>query len=238
MICQVSFFQFYTPEILRFWGCGTPNGSLWTIVVELQFYLLVPVLFYLIKKNKYYLIFLVIASILANIYIGSLNPENIYSKLGRVFILPYLYYFIFGILTFIYWHKINGLLKNKFKFWFLLYLLWSYIFNVFLQIETYSYWIDSPINLISDFILLGLTFSAATSHISFSDTVLKGVDISYGVYIYHMVIINLFITYGFVDNFVYLILALALVIFISYLSYVFIEKPCLKLKMTKLEFLK
>ena len=28
LIAQISFFQFYTPDILRFWGTGTPNGAL------------------------------------------------------------------------------------------------------------------------------------------------------------------------------------------------------------------
>jgi len=34
---QLTFFQFWTPDLLRTWGVGTPNGSLWTIPVELQF---------------------------------------------------------------------------------------------------------------------------------------------------------------------------------------------------------
>ena len=36
---KLTFFQFWTNEILRSWGTGTPNGSLWTITVELQFYI-------------------------------------------------------------------------------------------------------------------------------------------------------------------------------------------------------
>ena len=42
-LCQLSFFQFYNPEFLRGFGVGVINGSLWTITVELQFYVIAPV---------------------------------------------------------------------------------------------------------------------------------------------------------------------------------------------------
>lgn len=40
-ITQGTLFQFWTPEVLRGWGVGVPNGSLWTITVIVQFYVLV-----------------------------------------------------------------------------------------------------------------------------------------------------------------------------------------------------
>ena len=52
LFCQLSFFQFYTPENLNFWGTGVPNSSLWTIVTEVQFYLIVPLLFYFSRMSK------------------------------------------------------------------------------------------------------------------------------------------------------------------------------------------
>ena len=48
---QISVFQFYTPDLLRDFGCGSPNGSLWTISVEFSFYLLLPIIFYFGRKH-------------------------------------------------------------------------------------------------------------------------------------------------------------------------------------------
>ena len=38
-LTQGSFLQFWTPDALRNYGCGTPNGALWTICVTVQFYI-------------------------------------------------------------------------------------------------------------------------------------------------------------------------------------------------------
>ena len=53
-VTQSTIFQFWTPDFLREYGCGCPNGSLWTICVLIQFYVIA---FYVYKwlrgkKNK------------------------------------------------------------------------------------------------------------------------------------------------------------------------------------------
>lgn len=47
---QMSIIQFWTPNFLKFFGEGSPNASLWSICVELQFYFFVPILFYLVNN--------------------------------------------------------------------------------------------------------------------------------------------------------------------------------------------
>jgi peptidoglycan/LPS O-acetylase OafA/YrhL len=42
---KTTFFQFYNPDFMRAFGDGVLNGSLWTICVELQFYILTPLLY-------------------------------------------------------------------------------------------------------------------------------------------------------------------------------------------------
>ena len=51
-LTQSTFLQFWTPNSLREYGCGTPNGSLWTICVLIQFYIIAWVLCRRIMRKK------------------------------------------------------------------------------------------------------------------------------------------------------------------------------------------
>src|ERR1700694_2402149 len=49
---QLSIAQFYNPPFLRDYGVGVLNGSMWTIAVELQFYVIVPILYGLLRLQR------------------------------------------------------------------------------------------------------------------------------------------------------------------------------------------
>jgi peptidoglycan/LPS O-acetylase OafA/YrhL len=75
-----------------------------------------------------------------------------------------------------------------------------------------------------------VVFSFAFSWRELSYKLLKGNDYTYGIYIYHMLIINIFVTMGFVGDIKYLIYIILLSILFGILSWYLIEKPFLKLK--------
>ena len=47
---QITFFNFLIENFIKGYGVGSLNGSLWTISVEIQFYLLTPIVYLFLKK--------------------------------------------------------------------------------------------------------------------------------------------------------------------------------------------
>lgn len=231
ILTQISFFQFYTPDILRFWGVGTPNGSLWTIAVEVQFYILVPLLFLLFKliKREILLLSLIIISIFLN-FIFSTIPENIFQKLTFVSIAPYLFNFLIGSLFYIYWDKLRKVIENKFFFWFFSYILYVTILGEVLGYSLLAYQMDNILQVFSVFFLAFVILSFAFSFKNLSENLLNNNDISYGIYIYHMLVVNTLVEMNFINEIKYLILVFIVTIILAYASWKIIEKPALGLK--------
>ncbi|MFK8006503.1 MAG: acyltransferase family protein [Saprospiraceae bacterium] len=232
---QLSIFQFYTPDILRFWGVGAPNGSLWTITVEVQFYLLIPFLFWFFSRfNKFWLTFGIVflVSLFVNYFVGDLkrNGDDFIANLGGVFVLSYLHYFLIGVLIRVFWKKLKPYFEHKFLIWLIGYLLLSTISTFYLGINTNSYWLMTPVNLLADFILAGVTFSMAYSFYGISSRLLRGNDISYGLYIYHMLVVNFLVQRNCFGEMYYLMLTIIVTMILAFLSWRLVEKSCLKLK--------
>lgn len=225
---QITIFQYYTPNLLRNFGVGTPNGSLWTIPVELEFYILLPVFFLFLKhisiKVKFIALFLFSAMFNFLWTSACESGESILDKLIEVSIFPYLYAFLFGGLMFLNWSKIKWFIEGKICYWFLIYGLYCYFADALP-----GYHLDDWTTLLANLLLGILTISAAFSKISLGK-VLHGNDISYGIYIYHMLVINVFVQMKFVGNISYLLMALIITVCIAIISWVFIEKKALSLK--------
>jgi peptidoglycan/LPS O-acetylase OafA/YrhL len=151
-------------------------------------------------------------------------------KLAGVFILSYLYSFLLGIFAYKSWSKIKPFFEGTFIFWLLSYYIYILIFEKYFGYDYGSHWIHSPFKIITNLFLAGLTLSGAFSNIKLSQNILQGNDLSYGIYIFHMLIINFFVQRGYISSWVYFIEVIALAFVAGYLSWNFIEKRALKLK--------
>ncbi len=232
---KITFFQFYNPDVLRGYGDGVLNGSLWTITVELQFYILTPLLFFIIQRCRgglsfnlfmiaiFFLFYIASAYIKYEFLTGELST---FKKLVRVSFVPWFYMFILGALFQINFNFFYRLLSGKFLLMLLLYTMAS----IFVLLQGGSSDFGNLMNPVLFLILGALTFSAAYTNVNLSDKLLKGNDISYGAYIYHMPFINLIIFNNFNPSYG---LALSLFLFIvvfSALSWFFLERPFIRLK--------
>ncbi len=219
----------YTPSFLKDFGLGSYNGSLWTIPIELQFYFLLPALYWLINKShnqiSYFLlawlIFLSIAFILYFVFppLGEAETETKLRKLVRYCFLPHFYLFLTGVLL----QRLEAY-KSKYVVGKGFYWLVGYI--------VFYYFIPSPVTThIGEKILLAVTVvSMAYTKPDISHKLLIGNDISYGVYIYHGLMINIFISMGLTGSIEYLLLLSVFTYLAGYLSWVIIERPCLRRK--------
>jgi peptidoglycan/LPS O-acetylase OafA/YrhL len=228
---QITIFQFYTPDILRGWGTGTPNGSLWTIPIEIQFYILLPLIVMLInrsKTNRIVTITLIgLVALFSNYFYSTLEQETVFAKLFHVSIFPFLMYFMFGFFLYLLWPKIKLFIVNKGMLWLVIYALYVFIFYFLTKSYSPSYYPD-VLGWISYLILSIMTLSLSFSYQFATKKLLRGNDISYGIYIYHMVIINAVLELDIREY--SLIIAMSITFILAYLSWVFVEKPFLRLK--------
>jgi peptidoglycan/LPS O-acetylase OafA/YrhL len=224
---QASIFQFYNPEFFRGFGVVVINGVLWTISVALQLYTLMPLLAFLIRKTKAFLAILIALSIVAHILSQQFFPqENIFNKLLQVSALPWLYMFILGAL-FYYSPKIKERIMNVPVFLAFIGFLISMFFIGSVEVNS-----SNAINPLAVIFLMILVFHFAHSQLILNMINFKFIrehDFSYGIYFFHMPIINALLFYGMSFELSFLFLVIS-VIFMSILSWFFIERPCLSKK--------
>ena len=235
VIAQATFFQFYNPDFLRDYGVGTLNGSLWTIPVELQFYLVLPIIYWLTKTvkadgaptNQRLIVTLLAFVVIAQIFFRL--PEQWHNSLLLKFIkcsmIPHVWLFILGILAQRNFAYLRPWFDGKLFQWLVIHFLAIVTFKQFGLDSGYN--AQLPILCLT---LSGLAFAFAFTFRGASDKILGGNDISYGVYIYHMVIVNGLLTLGMSGTNLSLLLAVVLTAVFAYLSWRLVEKPALSFK--------
>lgn len=213
----------YTPGFLRDFGMGSYNGSLWTIPIELQFYLILPLIYLVASRFRaqlgFWVVFLLLLLIAIglNILVPSTAEETMVQKLLRYTFLPHVYLFAFGILlqrTKVY---LSRFIVGKGLFWLASYLALALTFG------------STPALQIPILLMLGITvISLAYTAPTMAHAILKGNDISYGVYIYHGLAINILIELGMTKSPALLLVVFALTVVAATASWLLIEKPALK----------
>ena len=229
LIAQMTLFQFYNSELFRDFGVGVINGSLWTISVELTFYIILPIIVSIHRKWRGLTAIIFVISFIFWIYDRTSDHYIIYNKILHVSILPHLFIFMIGMGFYHYFYLLKEYIEERFLIWFLLYLLFIYIGNIS---PTLHLSIIYPIIqwLLFPFVI----FSFAFSWRELSYKLLKKEDYTYGVYIYHMLIINLFVALGYLGDIKYFIYTILLSFISGVLSWHLIEKPFLKFKKASL----
>lgn len=219
----------HTPSFLRNFATGSVNGSLWTIPVELQFYLILPfMVVFLAQSIPRWMLTFSIFLIISNVYLHLIREESSYwvTNLAVRALPVWLYMFMIGMLLEFRRDLVQKFMANRFEFWFAAYTIFTFAAHV-AGFNTTGNTI-SPLLIIP---LAGLVISAAYSYRTAASLLLKHNDISYGVYLYHMPIINIIVMTrpDFMNGFG-LALCIVLTGLAATMSWALIEKPVLRRK--------
>lgn len=233
-------FPLYFPPEHRAIGVGVLNGSLWTIPVEVSFYLIVPLFALWYRRGRESLMWAVIATVVIvamalSWYLHRTNPgwfrelgpePPLWVKLFVVSLPPWMLWFGLGI----FWYR-NWQRAPKGVLWFLgalaLYVAFSFVLYDWLE----------PLGPIRE-CLYALPLSFAAVWFGFEGPAAlrdlsKVGDLSYGVYVWHMVVINVMLYLGLHDAWPkpWLVpAALALTLLMAWLSWWLVERPALRRK--------
>ena len=232
-LAKTTFLQFYNPDFMRGFGDGVLNGSLWTICVELQFYCLIPIIYRLFvssntRRTNIMLIVLLVVSLAFNrglYYMRGEHAASVVWKLVRVSFLPWVYMFLAGTLAQRNFERIKPYLSAR-AFWIALpvYVVFAFVFEAMTgRIDnSFSPWLFFPVAY--------LLLTAAYYPASVSKKLLHGNDVSYGIYIYHVPVLNTFLFYGYGGSLGLTMTTVGLAIVLATASWFLIEKPSLSLK--------
>ena len=211
-----------------------PSGVLWTLSVELSFYILLPFILCIKKAiiRNLLLVFLFFTSMI----IPVIADENFYSasnlnKLLELICLPFLWIFIIGMVMRLYWLDIKKYLVGYGLFYIAFYLIFCFVAIEFGSgLGDYKRGLE--ISTIFQIFLLALAmFSMAFSYTNLK--MARSTDLSYSTYLYHMLIVQILISLGFGSSLWLYFIVVAATLAVAYVSWNFIEKPALKLKQIK-----
>lgn len=234
IVSNLFIFPVYHPDIFSHIGVGVLNGSLWTLFSQLSFYFMIPFIYLFEKKfgtNKM-VVTLIITSISFYLFSYFLAGTEKYYYFERVFSVSAfgnLIYFAMGIFWAKYWKAIP-----KGMWMFILSIVLLYIIREdILGMEKY---VDST--LLKP--LWSFALSYATIWFGYLGPKIfrkfnKIEDIGMGIYIWHMVIINLFLYLG-LDKVSWLnghwmfVVIISITVILAYASRILVENPTMKLE--------
>jgi len=237
ILCQATVLQFWNPEFLRKFGTGVVNGSLWSVSVEIQFYVVIWFVYRALRGLSQ--VRLTIALALVALAFGPLNAfkseigsmldaefgTTLGSKLYRASFVPWFYLFMLGVVAQRCADWVVPPLRDR--------CMPTVATYAVCMLIDYSLWGIPLGNEIPAYLvpIMGVTVLAlAYRQPSLGSRLLRGNDVSYGFYVYHMPLINLLMYLGAPRSLPSCLAALVGALVLAALSWRFVERPFLRRK--------
>ena len=235
VIGQLTVVQFFNPDFMRNFGSGVLNGSLWTITVELQFYVLVPLLYALLRRlaptrrsETVAMLMLIAAFLVANQVFLSMNEtrsEQFAMKVIKVTFAPWFYMFLVGVLAQRNFEILHRALANR-----AILVVPAFLGIAWAGSSLMGWDVGNQIHPALFLPLAAAVFSLAYTLPDLAERLLRRNDISYGLYIYHIPVINLMMYRGHMHRVADVAIAVFVSLALAALSWFALERPAIRLK--------
>lgn len=227
---QLSVAQFWNPEFLRPYGVGVLNGSLWTIPVELQFYVVLPLLLLGLDRlrwNALVVVALMIALAVANrLWAAWMAGEaGTLAKLYGVSLAPHLFAFMCGVLARRHETWLIPRLRGRVLLLLALYVLGGQLFGALGLTHA-----GNGIHPVLVVLLAALVLAFAHTRSDVFGRVTGGADLSYGIYIYHMLVVNALLHHDAFGDATNAAVAIVATVALAAASWFLVERPTLSWK--------
>jgi peptidoglycan/LPS O-acetylase OafA/YrhL len=154
-------------------------------------------------------------------------------KIIGVTILPYLFYFLLGALAYLNYSRLARFIENRVFLSGVFYFSY-YIFFSLIAKQYYPSYFVNIFGFVSSLFLIWFVFALAFSKKDVLNSLLKEYDLSYGLYLYHGIVLNFFIYKHYPLNFTSLISYFFVSFILAFFSWKLVEFPVLKLKKRKI----
>ena len=241
VIAQMTAGQTWTPAPINEFGTGIPNPSLWTIRVEIGFYILLPLLLVggraLLRSARRIdavLVGIAIASFATYTQWGDTGVDDSgYPVLVRLLVnspVPFLFQFLVGVLLQRHDGAARRLLTGRVGLWAVLFLVARGL--VYLGYEFGEAQPPLPLFAIglANLLLIAPAFAVAFSASPLVRRLRPPEDISYGLYLWHMVVINAIVHWSLASPGVGFGITIVASILLGHLSWTLVESPALARK--------
>ena len=227
---QLSIGQFINPSFLRDYGVGALNGSLWTIPVEMQFYALVPILYVVLglhrTRSRGLIPTILVALVINRSFVDWRGAsDSVTIKLLGVTFVPHVWCFLVGVYVQRNFGRLRPLFAGKAAWWVAAHV------GLCAVLKQFDYHVEGNlIGPLPSLTLIGVTFSLAYSAPALSDRWLRHNDVSYGTYLYHMIVVNALIELQWPRTMTTVLMVFVLTLVCAILSWNLVERPALALK--------
>lgn len=217
-IGQLVFIRdFPQPDFISAFGVGNFQGNLWTMIYTVQFYIITALIYGILKNRKIgvWIAVWVFAAALNIVtpYVQSSVPVAVKNFISHT-CLPFFYIYFTGWFIYRWREKIVPFLSRTKLLWALLIIargLWCLKYDT--RLGEYQ-------DMIMVTLLCMLTVGVGYS---FGKRRFK-IDLSYGLYLYHMIIVDVFVQLGMVGNWGFVIAVYAASALAAIASYLIVDR--------------